>query len=534
MEITRNEIFQSFSNSLGSWWIELDEEHNLIWANKKCLKALDYLGDELGFPFKDIYHKIDLKKFTTSVGKATETGKIVPFVAKVKDKSRQYHNVKFKVKYSKSNKTYYIVAKEFKRRFDLKLQLEQYSKNLFAVNQSLEKTSFGLMRLQGVMSTNFDSFEEQIQALLDFGCKSFGVTSGTISTVSSYGYKVKYKIAPNNEPFKDVYNLKDTFCFESYTKRKTVTSSSVPQESKYNQILIGKEIGCVSFISCPLIIQEEVLGTLCFYSNSELVLENNELHFLSILASMVARSISLDRAEKALIASNDKLEEKNAELDKFAFTVSHDLKAPLRAVKALVEWIGEDLEDKLEDEIKENFDMLTGRVSKMEQLIYDILEYSRAGNDEVSSEQISLSEMINDVCDENESFPERKITFEKSFDNIQLVNKRVFLYQTLSNLVSNACKYNDKDEALIKISAEEIGGLIKITVADNGPGIPKEYREKVFQVFQTVHKKRREDSTGIGLSIVQKIVKAMGGRVYVEDSELGGSAFVFTLLKNKP
>ena len=157
----------------------------------------------------------------------------------------------------------------------------------------------------------------------------------------------------------------------------------------------------------------------------------------------------------------------------------------------------------------------------MEQLIYDILDYSRAGNDEVEEEEISLREIVDEVCFENESFPDKNIVFDKNFEDVKINNKRVFLYQALSNIISNAIKYNDKEETKVKISVEKKDGLVHVSIADNGPGIPEKYRVKVFQVFQTIHTKRKDNSTGIGLSIVQKIVAAMGGDVSIKDTDLG-------------
>lgn len=529
LELTRNEIFQSFSNSLGSWWIEVDTDLKINWTNRKFQKSLEYSKELEGENFIKLLHSLDVKKFHHAAQKSLKSVRVVPFVAKVKDSKRQYRNVKFKVKYSPSNKVYYVVAKEFKRRFDLKLQLEQYSKNLFDVNQSLEKTSFGLMRLQGVLSKDFENFDEQIDALLKFGCDSFGATVGTISNIESYSYTIKHKTGATDD-LKDIYNLKNTPCYNVTTKKKVLSCVDTSKDDEASRLALINDIGAKGFITAPLIGKEGIMGTICFYFDKPFELINNEVHFLTILASMVARTVSLKKAENSLIQSNKRLEEKNAELDKFAFTVSHDLKSPLRAVKALVEWIEEDLEEKLEGDIKENFNLLTGRVDKMDKLIHDILNYSRAGNEEVKSEKVNIQDVVKDVLFEHQDHEGKTITVTKEGLDKVVLNKRIFIYQTISNLVSNAIKYSGREDVEIKISAIEIGGLLKIKVEDNGPGIPEKHWGKIFQVFQTVHGENRSDSTGIGLSIVKKIVKAMGGAIAVNKSSIGGSAFEFSLL----
>lgn len=525
----REEMFATFLKSERSWWVELDESLNVLWMNKKGLKTLEYSEADIGSSIIKSFHNLDKRKLEYASNKTKETGKVVPFVAKVKDKSRKYQNVKFKIKYIKEEHKFYAVGKEFKRRFDLKLQLEQYSNNLFSVNQSLEKISFGLMGLQNITSAVYQSFEEQVEALLGFGMKSFGAELVKVSSIKSNNFDIDFKLPKSTNSFNKSYALEDTCCFESYINKKSVYCKSIESSKSYRNSSILNSLNVVSFVSAPLLEKVNVVGTLCFYFENEVSLGNNDLHLLTILASMVSRTISLDRSEKKIIASNKKLEEKNAELDKFAFTVSHDLKAPLRAVKSLVGWIEDDLEEKLEGDVKESFTMLTGRVDKMEQLIYDILDYSRAGNDKVADEVISLREIIDEVCFENESFPDRNIVFDKSFEEIKVTNKRVFLYQALSNIISNAVKYNDKEETKVRISVEKKDDFVHISVADNGPGIPDKYRSKVFQVFQTIHTKRKDNSTGIGLSIVQKIVTAMGGEVSIKDTDLGGACFEFTM-----
>lgn len=235
---------------------------------------------------------------------------------------------------------------------------------------------------------------------------------------------------------------------------------------------------------------------------------------------------SRKRAEQQLAAYSSKLEKKNRELDHFAYVVSHDLKAPLRAISNLSTWLQEDLESHLTDDSKKNFELLRGRVSRLEALINGVLEYSKIGRTEITPEVIDTPELITDIID---LLPvPQHIRFEIGNDLPKVYGPRILLTHVFSNLISNAIKYNDKPEGLIRIYATERERHYEFVVEDNGPGIDKEYQEKIFQIFQTLQSRDKFESTGVGLAIVKRIIDEQDGRIWVESEAGKGSKFIFT------
>ena len=225
------------------------------------------------------------------------------------------------------------------------------------------------------------------------------------------------------------------------------------------------------------------------------------------------------------------LERTNRELDKFASIVSHDLKAPLRAIGNLTGWIEEDAGDTLVPEARTHFNMIKQRVKRMEDLINAILDYSRA--DDRTGEDVKV--VTKDLIEETLDFigkPEN-VTLEIENAMPEMVSDKTRLQQVFSNLLGNAIKYNDKDNIHIKISVSEDKNGWEFSVKDNGPGIEEQYHEKVFIIFQTLNRRDDVESTGVGLAIVKKIIEDQGGKIWVESDGKNGSDFRFVWPKIK-
>lgn len=231
-------------------------------------------------------------------------------------------------------------------------------------------------------------------------------------------------------------------------------------------------------------------------------------------------------AERKLKEYTGDLERINKELDQFAYIVSHDLKAPLRAINNLSMWIEEDLEGKLEGDTKHQFNLLRGRVGRLEDLINGILSYSRAGRINVSPISVDVGNLINGTLDMLSPPPQFTITVGKNMPVLEA--EKIALEQIFSNLISNAIKYDKNPAPTIDISCEDIGQFYKFCVADNGDGIEPEYHEKVFVIFQTLEARDKVESTGVGLAIVKKIIEEKGGEAWVESEKGKGARFYFT------
>ncbi|MGY6647520.1 sensor histidine kinase [Wenyingzhuangia sp. IMCC45574] len=218
---------------------------------------------------------------------------------------------------------------------------------------------------------------------------------------------------------------------------------------------------------------------------------------------------------------------KNLELEKFAYITSHDLKAPLRGISSLATFIKEDLEDGLTEDVKSHVDLMQGRIEHLENLITGILHYSRIGK--ILIESIDLNLMVKQ---ELENYVTLKNVVFNIDENLPVINgDKIQLSQVVSNLISNAIKHNDKEVCMINISCLEDSEHYIITFKDNGPGIEMQYHEKIFDVFQTLDSKDTPDNTGIGLSIVKKIIEKHNAKIWVESNGKLGSKFIISYSK---
>lgn len=250
--------------------------------------------------------------------------------------------------------------------------------------------------------------------------------------------------------------------------------------------------------------------------------------FTGTLSDVTARVT----AETKLKSYTRDLERINAELDQFAYVVSHDLKAPLRAINNLSEWIEEDISHLLEGETKDQFRLLRGRVHRMENLINGILSYSRAGRIKTVKEKFLIRGLVDELC---ESFSTKKpLSFRIEGDaGMEIEAERIALTQILQNLISNGIKYNDKAEINITVGWKDLGNQFEFYVGDNGPGISPEFHERIFVIFQTLQARDEVESTGVGLAIVKKILDEKHSQIKIETAMGEGTTFRFTWPKNE-
>jgi two-component system sensor kinase FixL len=227
-----------------------------------------------------------------------------------------------------------------------------------------------------------------------------------------------------------------------------------------------------------------------------------------------------------------KLSDTNQELQDFAHIVSHDLKAPLRAIKMLADWIAVDYQDKLDAQGKQNLRLLGSRVNHMQSLIDGILRYSRIGHTERPIAPVPLSQLLPEVIANLEVPGHISIEIQPDLPVVPTDVTRIT--QVFQNLLSNAIKYMDKPEGQIRVTCEDQGDAWKFRVSDNGPGIEEKHFERIFKIFQTLAPKDEYESTGVGLTLVKKIVELYGGKVWVESVVGQGSTFLFTWPKQSP
>ena len=261
--------------------------------------------------------------------------------------------------------------------------------------------------------------------------------------------------------------------------------------------------------------RSEELATL----NARLKASNEELRF-----SLKAAEDSRNAAEEAASA----MAEAYRQLDQFAYVASHDLKAPLRGIANLAQWIQDDATEKLSGESAEHLRLLQGRVQRMEALIDGILAYSRAGRAGAAAERVDTGALVREVIDL--VAPPENVAISVPEDLPTLETELLPLQQVFMNLLVNAVKYSsaERPDPAIRLDWRNTKEAVEFCVSDNGPGIAPEFHERVWGIFQVLTSRDKIEGTGVGLAVVKKIVESRGGKVSLESVPGEGAAFRFT------
>jgi len=216
----------------------------------------------------------------------------------------------------------------------------------------------------------------------------------------------------------------------------------------------------------------------------------------------------------------------NEELAEFAYVVTHDLKAPLRGIHQLAEWLTHDHAFGLDENGLKLLALLRRRVLHLQRLVDGLLACARVGRSPEPETTVPLVQLVHDIIGVLAPPPQVVIEVPDDFPTIQGNPER--LHQIFQNLLDNAVKYLDKPEGLIRLQATRKPGQWEFRVIDNGPGIPARYREKVFQIFQRLDTRGDIPGTGLGLTLVRRIIEARGGRAWIESNEGEGTSVCFT------
>ena len=282
------------------------------------------------------------------------------------------------------------------------------------------------------------------------------------------------------------------------------------------------------YAGAPLVTSSGVaLGTLCVIDNQARELSADQKSALRALANQVMAQMELRRRNEELAKRQLLLEAKSEELSRFAHLISHDLKSPLRAMSSLSEIIMEETAGKLNEEAEKSLVMLQAKAQHAYKLVDGILQHTLSGEQANDPALIDLTDFIDKViafCS-----PPADIHVIADIQKQYVYLDATLLHQIVQNLVSNAIKYNDKEEGLVKIVALEAGNDLLLEISDNGPGIRNEFHDKIFGVLFTLNMQDRfgQKGTGIGLSTVKRLSEIMNASIRLESQE--GEGTVFTL-----
>ena len=253
-------------------------------------------------------------------------------------------------------------------------------------------------------------------------------------------------------------------------------------------------------------------------------------HFIDVIRDMSESRASQERLQhlvRELEETQAELVRSNKELDNFAYLASHDLRAPLRAIRNAACWLEEDLADKLDDTSRGNLDLLRNRVERMDRLLSDLLEHSRIGRVDHVAAEITGAELIDNLREL--SHGARGLRVEASPALLAGTYVQMPLQTVLLNLVSNAMKHHDKTEGRIYVDVTTTDdGAPRFSVTDDGPGIEAKYHERIFEIFQTLRSRDHVEGSGMGLAMVKKYVALAGGEIEIRSEPGAGSRFAFT------
>ena len=301
----------------------------------------------------------------------------------------------------------------------------------------------------------------------------------------------------------------------------------------------------IAAIMCvPMLYAGQLIGVLGIHENhpSEITFSEEDAHFLSLFASQAAAAVySADLFEQlrqnaaeleARVDERTKeLRSKNKELETFTYTVSHDLKAPLRGISGYSSLLMEDYADQLDDEGKRYLSNLVNSTERMNLLIEDLLSYSRVERREIKKSSINLNDLVEKTINEyQQDIKSENIQFKLQIEYGTLITDREALSQALRNLIDNAVKFTKGcSQPEISIRSEKVENKCLISIQDNGIGFEMKYYDKIFEIFQRLHLAEEYPGTGVGLAVVRKAIERLGGKIWAVSEPGSGSTFYLEL-----
>ena len=338
------------------------------------------------------------------------------------------------------------------------------------------------------------------------------------------------QIATYKEGKKETITINETIANRLIETGKSEIIDDISQDSRYH-----KNDTYLSEILVPIIAGNEVIGIINSKHSNKNFFTDHHLRTLKTIANLAATQlksalnlqllVKADKKNKTLLKN---LQQSNKELKDFAHVVSHDLKSPLRSMDALITWIQEENAKSPNKVIEENIQLLLKKIDKMDHLINGILKYASIDQVNSSKRKIDLHELVKDLIDT--IYIPTHITIHILNQLPELNVDKFRLHQLFQNLISNAIKYIDKEKGTITIRCIEKDNFWEFSIEDNGMGIPEKYHQKIFEIFQTLGG-NNDSSTGVGLSIVKKIVDIYEGKIWLTSTENVGTTFYFTLPK---
>lgn len=283
----------------------------------------------------------------------------------------------------------------------------------------------------------------------------------------------------------------------------------------------------------PMLSKEILLGIISVESESDNIYTENQVKLMESIANLTAIALEKGKLYEETIQKSAEIERRNKELDDFTYVVSHDLKEPLISVEGFSKILQADYQALIKDEGKDYLDSIVGATTRMKGLIDDLLLLSRVSRPSESFKAVKIAEIIKEIQTDMEfTVKQRNVSFLIPDDLPSVRGNETQVRIVFRNLIGNAIKFNNKPDPLVEVKFQNTeNNRYLFSIRDNGIGIEKEFYQKIFMIFQRLHRREEYEGSGAGLAIVKKIIEIHKGDIWVESSPGQGSTFFFTLPK---
>jgi signal transduction histidine kinase len=388
------------------------------------------------------------------------------------------------------------------------------------------------------ISEVYNRFAEQVHNLIPFdniALSLVDMANHTFTVAYSAGAEVPSRQTGQPIP------LKGSATEEMVVKRRGLLldfeADKDEIESGYPGLIPLMNAGLKSYVGVPLVSQGDPIGALHVLSKEPNAYTDTDMALLDRVALQIAGAIAKAQiyqkqlaAEEALRIQAEDLRRSNADLEQFAYVASHDLQEPLRAIVGFTKMLARRYEGKLGDDADNYISRTVNASMRMQNLITDLLAYSRVGRNVETLEPVDLEEVLNDTLENLKASIDECDAVVTHDPLPTIIANNALIGQVLSNLISNAIKYRASDTTPhVHVSAARREREWLLSVRDNGIGIDPEFADRIFVIFQRLHGRTEYSGTGIGLAICKKAVERLGGRIRVESQQGEGSTFYFTI-----
>ena len=506
--------------------------NKFLFVNKVIIEILGYTEEEL---FKmniwDIIHPDDVKRLQ-QYSNDRFAGKSAPNIctSKILTKKNEIKIAEFSVKTINlfDEQVLFGVVRDITEREKADLKIKESEKKYKALFNGINDAVY----VHPLKEEGFGNFIE----VNDIACKRLGYSKKELLNMTAKQISIKSSSAEQGrkEGRKELLN-KQWRVFESV--HITKSGKEIPVEISSTVILYERKLSILSLVKDITKRKETEAELFKYRNNLEKIVEERtkelETKKTKVEESQKAMRFLLEDVNEArneLFDMNKKLSDTNKDLESFAYSVSHDLKSPLRAINGYTNVLLEDFPEIFTGEKKEFLDLIIQNSSKMNILIDDLLRFSRVGRNELDKSEFDLSVMVNDIIkQQSEAYSNHTIN-KTVQEKLIIFADLAAIKQVLINLISNALKFSsEKEQISIEFGKTQNNKKECFFIKDKGEGFNMKYADKLFGVFQRLHSSNKYEGTGVGLSLVKRILNKHGGDIWAE-SEIGkGSTFYFTV-----